>query len=128
MHIEQGMRLLKKKGKKAGAAVKALVFISQLAVISGALASQHEHCCGGEVLEHMWIQTIFVWCLEDKEQPARARKKHQLHEYAACGAVFLQHPDSERHDFGNLCGGSRGADGLTSTKLLHVEIWVKSPL
>lgn len=68
------------------------------------------------------------WCLEDKEQPARAREEHPLHEYAACRAVFLQHPDSERHDFGNLHGGSRGADGPTSTKPLLDELWVKNPL
>lgn len=68
------------------------------------------------------------WCLEDKDQPARARKEHQFHEYDACEGGFLQHPDSERHDFGNVRGGNRGADEPTSTKSLLDELWVKNPL
>lgn len=74
MHIEQGMRLLKQKGKKAGAAVKALVIISQLAVISGALAREHELCCGGEVLEHMWIQMIFVVVFRRQGATSQSKK------------------------------------------------------
>lgn len=75
MHIEQGMRLLGKKGKEAGAAVKALVFISQLAVISGALAGQHEHCCGGEVLEHMCIEMIFVVVFRRQRATIQSKKR-----------------------------------------------------
>lgn len=40
-------------------------------------------------LEHMWTEMILWWCLEDKEKTARTRKEHQLHEYAACGAVIF---------------------------------------
>jgi len=36
-----------------------VVIISQLATIPGALANQHEHRCGGEVSEHMWVREDF---------------------------------------------------------------------
>lgn len=79
-----------KKGKKQGQLWKPWLLSaswpSSLGHWPESMSSAVEVKCWS-ICRYRWF---LWWCLEDKEQPARARKEQ--HEYAACGAVFLQDP------------------------------------